>query len=185
MKNNKACFISFSFDHRDVLDIAAHYSLLRWPGRSGGDLQVMLANTSYLHSFCHDVTKSDHHKSDQSGSKISVSRSLDSACPLGTCNLHPPSQGVMTSHPLTWQMRSSTPWLEEPSCPHCTAVQVGYPVSGCQTVQGTGCWNSIRRCTDHEDKVVSNISKKNFQFLPLYMLMYSHKYLFIYLLVSL
>lgn len=58
----------------------------------------MLANTSYLHSFSHDVR---HHKSDQSGSKISVARGLDSAWPLGTPNLYPPSQGAMASHPLT------------------------------------------------------------------------------------
>lgn len=132
MKNNKVCFKSFSFDCRDVSDTAAHYP----PGRSEGGLQVMLASTLYLHSFSRDVR---HHKLDQNGSKISVSRGLDSTCPLGAPSPGSPSQGVMASHPLTWQMRSSISWLEEPSCPHCIAMHAGCPVSGCQTVQGTGC----------------------------------------------
>lgn len=58
----------------------------------------MLANTSDLHSFSHDVR---HHRFDQRGSKISISRGLDSACPLRAPNLDPSSQGVTVSHPLT------------------------------------------------------------------------------------
>lgn len=100
-------------------------------------------------------------------------------------NMQPRSSLPMAFHPLTWQMRSPTPWLAEPSCPHCIAMHVGCLVSGYQAAQGTGCWNSFRRCAHHEVKGVSSIFKTNFQFLPLYMLMYSHRHLFIYLLFSL
>jgi len=46
MKNNNAWFISFSFDHREALDIEAHYPVLRLTGRSGGALEVVLDNAS-------------------------------------------------------------------------------------------------------------------------------------------